>query len=307
MIIALARLHWLFVIARGSSFRFRGPAVDVATVGRTFGVRYVLTGTVEILAGRLAVGAELAETETGGVVWGERFEGPIDDVHAMRADIVRGITAALEVQIQLHEAQRMHDRPAESLDAWGAFHLGLKAMHLYTRDGNAAAEGLFRRAVELEPGFARAHAGLSFVHFQNAFLRHVPDRGRRDREGAPARRARLRARPGRPVRQLQPRPQLLAAAGHRGRDPVAGAGDRAQPQLRPGALFAGADGLARGARRRRLRERRPGDRALAARPAALCHARDQGDGADRRRRLRRGGALGRGGGAHAAGACRSSR
>ena len=176
VIIALARLHWLFVIARGSSFRFRGPAVDVATVGRTFGVRYVLTGTVEILAGRLAVGAELAETETGGVVWGERFEGPIDDVHAMRADIVRGITAALEVQIQLHEAQRMHDRPAESLDAWGAFHLGLKAMHLYTRDGNAAAEGLFRRAVELEPGFARAHAGLSFVHFQNAFLRHVPDR-----------------------------------------------------------------------------------------------------------------------------------
>ena len=147
-------------------------------------MRYVLTGTVEILAGRLAVGAELAETETGGVVWGERFEGPIDDVHAMRADIVRGITAALEVQIQLHEAQRAQDRPAENLDAWGAFHLGLKAMHLYTRDGNVAAEGLFRRAVELEPGFARAHAGLSFVHFQNAFLRHVPDRAGEIEQGA---------------------------------------------------------------------------------------------------------------------------
>jgi len=176
VIIALARLRWLFVIARGSSFRFRGPAVDIAMVGRTFGVRYVLTGTVEVLAGRLAVGAELAETEAGGVVWGERFEGPLDDVHAMRVDIVRGITAALEVQIQLHEAQRAQDRPPENLDAWGAFHLGLKAMHLYTREGNVAAEGLFRRAVELEPGFARAHAGLSFVHFQNAFLRHIPDR-----------------------------------------------------------------------------------------------------------------------------------
>jgi tetratricopeptide (TPR) repeat protein len=176
VIFALARLRWLFVIARGSSFRFRGPAVDIAVVGRSLGVRYVLTGAVEVAAGRLAVGVELAETEGGGVVWGERFEGPLDDVHAVRAEIVRGITAALEVRIQLQEALRAQDRPVENLDAWAAFHLGLKSMHLYTREGNVAADGLFRRAVALEPGFARAHAGLSFVHFQNAFLRHVPDR-----------------------------------------------------------------------------------------------------------------------------------
>ena len=173
---ALARLRWLFVIARGSSFRFRGPAVDIAVVGRSLGVRYCLTGTVEIYAGRLTVAVELSETGSGGVVWGERFEGALDDVHAVRAEIVRGITVALEVQIQLNEALRAQDRPAENLDAWQAFHLGLKAMHLYTREGNVTAEGFFRRAATLEPGFARAHAGLSFVHFQNAFLRHTPDR-----------------------------------------------------------------------------------------------------------------------------------
>jgi TolB-like protein len=173
---SLARLRWLFVIARGSAFRFRGPAVDIALVGRSLGVRYCLTGALEVFAGRLTVAVELAETGSGGVIWGERFEGALDDVHGVRAEIVRGITVALEVQIQLHEALRAQGRPAENLDAWAAFHLGLKQMHLYTREGNVAAEALFRRAVALEPGFARAHAGLSFVHFQNAFLRHTPDR-----------------------------------------------------------------------------------------------------------------------------------
>ena len=173
---ALARLRWLFVIARGSCFRFRGPAVDIAVVGRTLGVRYCLTGKLEIFARRLTVAVELSETDSGGVVWGERFEGGLDEVHAFRAEIARGITVALEVQIQLNEALRAQDRPVENLDAWQAFHLGLKAMHLYTREGNVAAEGMFRRAVEIEPGFARAHAGLSVVHFQNAFLHHNPDR-----------------------------------------------------------------------------------------------------------------------------------
>lgn len=176
VILALARLRWLFVIARGSSFRFRAPAVDIALVGRSLGVRYVLTGIVEIATRRLIIRVELAEAEGGSVVWGEQFSGPLDDVQALRADIVRGVTSALDIRIPLHEAQRAQGRPVENLDAWAAFHLGLKQMHLYTRDGNVAAEALFRRAIGLEPGFARAHAGLSFVHFQNAFLHYVPER-----------------------------------------------------------------------------------------------------------------------------------
>jgi TolB-like protein len=176
VILALARLRWLFVIARGSSFQFRGPRVDTGAVGRALGARYCLTGTLEIFGRSLAVVVELSDNASGGVLWGERFTGTLDDVHQVRAGIVAGITAALEVQIQLNEAILAQGRPPENLDAWQAFHLGLKHMHQYTRAGNAAAEALFRRSVGLEPGFARAHAGLSFVHFQNAFLRHVPDR-----------------------------------------------------------------------------------------------------------------------------------
>lgn len=176
VIIALARLHWLFVIARGSSFRFRGPDTDLAEVGRALGARYCLTGAVEVFGRQLAVSVELADTATGGVLWGDRHAGSVDDVHALRAEIVGGVTAALDVQIQLNEARLAQGRAPENLDAWQAFHLGLREAHRYTREGNAAAAALFGRAAALEPTFARAHAGLSFVHFQNAFLRYLPDR-----------------------------------------------------------------------------------------------------------------------------------
>ncbi|HVL20610.1 MAG TPA: winged helix-turn-helix domain-containing protein [Amaricoccus sp.] len=176
IIVALARLRSLFVIARGSSFQFRGAAADVGAVGRRLGVRYCLTGAVELVLRRLAVTVELADTATGRVVWADRFERPLDDVQAVRGEIVRIVAVTLEARIQSAEALRAQGRPAENLDAWSAFHLGLAQMHLYTGAGNVAAEGLFRRAVALEPGLARAHAGLAFVHFQNAFLHHVPDR-----------------------------------------------------------------------------------------------------------------------------------
>ncbi len=175
VILALARLRWLFVIARGSCFRFRGPVQDLAEVGRTLGARYCLLGTVEVWGPRIAVGVELTETAGGAVLWGERYDGRFDDVHALRSAIVRGVCASLDVQIPLAEARLAEGRPVENLDAWQAYHLGLRQMHRYTAPGNEAAEALFRRAAALEPGFARAQAGLSFVHFQNAFLRYRPD------------------------------------------------------------------------------------------------------------------------------------
>lgn len=176
VIVALARLRWLFVIARGSSFRFRGAETDLALVGRTLGARYALLGSVEVYGRRITVGVELAETAGGTVLWGERYDGTLDDVQALRTAIVGGVCAALDVQIPLAEARLAQGRAIENLDAWQAFHLGLRQMHHYTRAGNAAAEALFHRAVTLDPAFARAHAGLSFVHFQNAFLHYKPDR-----------------------------------------------------------------------------------------------------------------------------------
>ena len=178
LITELARLRWLFVTARGSSFRLREPSPDIVDVGRVLGVRYCLSGTVEVAGRSLTVTAELAETRSGAVIWAERFAGSIDDVHAVRTEIRSRILTALEIQIPLHEAAQARLMGTENLDAWSAYHLGLQHMYRFNRMDNAAATELFERAVAQDPGFARAHAGLSFVHFQTAFMGHADDLAR---------------------------------------------------------------------------------------------------------------------------------
>jgi tetratricopeptide (TPR) repeat protein len=121
------------------------------------------------------VAVELADTRDGRLVWGERFAGVIEDVHAIRETILAQTLVALEIRIPLHEAGRARLVVTGSLDAWSAYHLGLQHLYRFSRQDNARAAQLFRRALERDPGFARAHAGLSFVHFQTAFMRHTDD------------------------------------------------------------------------------------------------------------------------------------
>jgi TolB-like protein/Tfp pilus assembly protein PilF len=175
LITELSRLRWLFVTARGSSFRLRAPDIDLGAVGRVLGVRYCLSGTVDVADSNLAVTVELVDTRDGGVVWAERFAGTIDDVHSIREEIRSRILTALEIQIPLHEATLARLTVTENLDAWSAYHLGLQHMYRFNRTDNAAATAMFQQAVARDPGFARAHAGLSFVHFQTAFMRHTDD------------------------------------------------------------------------------------------------------------------------------------
>jgi len=178
LITELSRLRWLMVTARGSSFRLREADLDMGEVGRLLGVRYCLTGTVEVAGASLAVTVELVDTRDAAVVWAERYAGSIDDVHEVRWQIRSRILSALEIQIPLHEATLARLTVTGNLDAWSAYHLGLQHMYRFNRRDNAAAAALFQRAVALDPGFARAHAGLSFVHFQTAFLHHTDDLAR---------------------------------------------------------------------------------------------------------------------------------
>lgn len=175
LITELARQRWLFVIARGSSFRLRDDDLDMREVGRLLGVRYCLSGTVEVTEQRLNVTAELVDTRGGDVVWGERYSGRIDDVHNVRSEIRAKILASLEIQIPLHEAAEARLMSTENLDAWSAYHLGLQHIYRYNPTDNAIATELFERAVQQDPNFARAYAGLSFVHFQNAFMNQSDD------------------------------------------------------------------------------------------------------------------------------------
>jgi TolB-like protein len=175
LIAELSRLRWLFVIARGSSFRFRGPETDAVAAGRALGVAYCLSGQVEIAAGRLSITVELADTRDGSAIWGERYSGPLDDVHEIRGRIVASIVTALEIRIPAHEAERARLGGSGNLDAWAAYHLGLEQLYRYNRSDNSAARALFEQAVALDPAFARAHAAIGFTRFQEGFMRYGAD------------------------------------------------------------------------------------------------------------------------------------
>jgi TolB-like protein len=175
VIVELSRLHWLFVIARGSSFRFRGADVDLGAASAVLGVRYFLTGSVAIDGRRSVVTAELSQAADQRVLWADRFEGAVDDLLALRLTIAARIVTALEVRIPMAEASRAAGVPTSNLDSWSAYHRGLWHMYRFNAHDNAIAEHMFGRAIAADPGFARAHAGLSFTHFQKAFVGYSKD------------------------------------------------------------------------------------------------------------------------------------
>ena len=184
LIASLSRMRWLFVIARGSSFRFRAPNVEIDEIGRLLNVDYCLSGVVDVFGSAITIVVELAHTRTGAILWGDHIEASIDDIHAVRAKVMAEVVAALEIQIPLNEAHLATLSGPENLDAWSAYHLGLKHLYRFNRHDNAAATALFALAIEKEPRFARGHAGLSSASFQSAFLRY----GVRDHDVAEARR-----------------------------------------------------------------------------------------------------------------------
>ena len=175
LITELSRLRWLQVTARGSSFRLNLSECEPADIGRLLHVRYCLCGTVEVADRRLVVIVELIDTRGSTIVWADRFSACIDDVHAMREEIGSRVLVALEIRIPLHEAAQARLMVSDDLDAWCAYHLGLQHMYRFNRVDNFAAAQMFERALTLDPSFARAHAGLSFVHFQAAFMHYDED------------------------------------------------------------------------------------------------------------------------------------
>ncbi len=176
LISAFSRLRWLFVTSRGSSFRFRDPDTTPEMLRNMLGVRYALTGTVEVLGDMLTVSTDLARTDSGAVIWSNRYATAASGIHEIRAEIVADTVAALEIHIPFSEASAARLQPPERLGAWSHFHVGLQHIYRFNQADNRAAAEHFRQALELEPEFARAHAGLSFTHWQTAFMNFGEDR-----------------------------------------------------------------------------------------------------------------------------------
>ena len=176
IISSLARLRWLRVIARESTFRFRNTDVDLAGLHSVLGASYCLSGRVELFGKQLEVSVDLVNTRNGGLIWSDRFERPVKDVHAIRHEIVGAVIGALDLQIPQAEAALARGKPVERLDAWEAYHLGLSHVYRFNAHDNAIAGSLFRRATDLDPGFSTAFAARSFASFQDAMMGYVPDR-----------------------------------------------------------------------------------------------------------------------------------
>jgi adenylate cyclase len=157
IITALSRVHWLFVIARNSSFTYKGRAVDIKLVGRELGVRYVLEGSVRKASNRVRITGQLVDATTGAHVWANRFDGALDDIFDLQDQVTASVVGAIEPRLQQAEIERAGRKPTESLDAYDYFLRGMASFHLFTRDSLLEARRLFQRATELDANYASAY------------------------------------------------------------------------------------------------------------------------------------------------------
>ena len=168
VITALSRYPSLFVIARNSSFTYKGRAVDVKQVGRELGVRYVLEGSVRKAGNRIRVTAQLVEAGTGNHVWADRYDRDLADIFAVQDEITEAVTIAIAPAIADAELQRAVRKPPDSLDAWAAYQRGLWHLSEANPDDNTIAQKFFRQAIDLDPTFAGGYSGLALAQLQAA-------------------------------------------------------------------------------------------------------------------------------------------
>jgi TolB-like protein/Tfp pilus assembly protein PilF len=184
IITALARLRWLFVIARNSTFVYKGKAVDVRQVSRDLGVRYVLEGSVRTAGGRIRITGQLIDAGTGKHIWAEKYDRELRDVFAVQDDIAERVVAAVEPHLYAEEGFRAASRQPDSIDAWGLVARALGLTSKVDRAQNEGAQTLLLRAIEMDRAYARAHALLSWAVWWAAYCYWRPDRREGYREAA---------------------------------------------------------------------------------------------------------------------------
>jgi DNA-binding SARP family transcriptional activator len=169
VITRMAKLRSLFVISQGSTFALHERNISPDEAGRLLNVDYVVSGSIRRTTGHFTVQVELAEVRTGRIVWADILSHSIDDAFLVLDEIGNRIVASVASEIETAERNRAILKPPNSLDAWEAHHRGLWHMYRFNKADNDAAQHFFAQALTIDPTFARAYAGLSFTHFQNAF------------------------------------------------------------------------------------------------------------------------------------------
>ena len=165
IITELSKVRWFFVIARNSTFTYKGKAVDVKRVARELGVRYVLEGSVRKSGNRVRISAQLIDAATGNHIWAERYDGELTDIFELQDQVTTRVVGAIAPKLEQVEIERAKHKPTESLDAYDHYLRGMASLHQWTKDSSDEALRLFNKAIELDPSFAAAYgmAAWSFV------------------------------------------------------------------------------------------------------------------------------------------------
>jgi len=176
IITALSRMSWLFVIARNSSFTYKGRPVDVKQVGRELGVRYVLEGGVRKAAGRVRISAQLIDASNGVQLWADRFEGNLEDVFDLQDHVTTSVVGAIAPKLEHAEIERARRKPTDSLDAYDYYLRGLAQVYMWTKRNSDEARLLFDKAIELDPEFASAYGMIGYYYVQRKANGWMSDR-----------------------------------------------------------------------------------------------------------------------------------
>jgi adenylate cyclase len=161
LITDLSKISGLCVIARNSTFTFKGQAVDVREAAQTLGARYVVEGSVRKLGERVRINTQLIDASTGAHIWAERYDGDLVQVFELQDEILAKIVSALQVNLKVGEKARLQSKTTSNLEAYDLFLKGRNAFYQLDRESFVAANELLKQAVSLDPGFAAAHAYLS--------------------------------------------------------------------------------------------------------------------------------------------------
>lgn len=170
IITALSKLRWFFVIARNSSFVYKGRAVHLNEIARELGVRYVLEGSVRRSGDRVRISAQLNDVSTGGHLWAERYDRELADIFAVQDEITEAIVAAIEPQLYAAESFRAQQKPPDSLDAWDFLMRALSHYWRITREDNASAQALLEQAITIDPAYGKALGLLATSHIFGAHM-----------------------------------------------------------------------------------------------------------------------------------------
>jgi adenylate cyclase len=171
IITALSRFRHLFVIARNSSFTYKGRAVDVKQVGRELGVRYVLEGSVRRAINRVRITGQLIDAATGTHLWADRFDAALEDIFDLQDRVTASVVGAIAPKLERAEIERAKRKPTEKLDAYDYFLRGLASFQLFTRQDNEEALALFFKAIEIDPGYAAAYGMATWCYQRRVSFR----------------------------------------------------------------------------------------------------------------------------------------